>query len=51
MLGVIGAFALVFGIAAAAHAPWARVSVDATKSRAWVLNEQTKRLVSELPDG
>ena len=51
MLGVIGAFALVFGIAAAAHAPWARVSFDATKSRAWVLNEQTKRLVSELPDG
>ncbi len=51
ILGVVGVLALAVAVAAAAHAPVARISLDATKSRAWVLDERTKHMVNELPQG
>jgi len=50
-LSVSGVIALVLSIAALAHAPIARISIDATKSRAWTLDDQTRRLVGALPQG
>ncbi|MSQ89790.1 MAG: hypothetical protein EXS01_00130 [Phycisphaerales bacterium] len=50
-LGIVGAFALAIGLAVVFHAPPVRVSIDATKSRGWVVNERTARMVAQLPPG
>ncbi len=50
-LWVVGAFAVMSAVAAVAHAPSVRFSIDCTKSRAWELNGQTRKLVEELPEG
>ena len=48
---VLGSFALAAAIAASAHAPSARVAIDATKSRQWVVSPQTAALLTQLPSG
>ncbi|MSR43939.1 MAG: hypothetical protein EXS15_01070 [Phycisphaerales bacterium] len=49
ILSIVGAFALAVAIASLGHSPMMRFSIDATKSRGWVLNGQTAHLVESLP--
>ncbi len=51
VLGVMVAFALVIGLAAIAHASPLRFSRDATKSRAWVLDDHALHMAGALPQG
>lgn len=50
-LAVIGAFAVASAVAAISHAPVARRSFDATKSRQWVVSPQTASIIEKLPAG